>query len=41
MITGSGYSTNPYEVVWFCHLCGVSFVQTPGSGAHHCGGTGK
>lgn len=32
-ITGSGYDTNPQNVVWFCHLCMSSFILPQGT--HH------
>lgn len=35
MITGSGFNTNPGDVVWFCHLCGTS-LTLPAGVRHVC-----
>ncbi len=35
MISGSGYDTNPQNVIWFCHLCQASFTLPLGT-YHQC-----
>lgn len=38
MISGSGWNTNPQNVLWFCHLCNAAFVLPAGQ-YHRCEST--